>query len=589
MTEPTSYRRAPGLRVTADGAVVMPGGAARPFFPTAAQQRILQSCASFKTARQLATEAPLSGSDLRALAAAGLLETDRAIIEACLLQAVAEKLAPIADLGILTCASPPLLRRSVESWHKLARHCARDARFIVVDDSPTESLAAEQRQAAQGLGSVLGAELRFVDPQARAELGREIAGLAGVDPALLEFALAGREPPRVGIGGNRNVLNLLTQGRRLLSADDDVVAEFSDAVGRMDVLWITSADVPLDTWFFDSIEEMQQQAKLGRHQDPFRLHESFVGRSVGDVLDGFNGDVSLVGASPALTDAMRNDTARIAVSALGLAGDGASDCLAFFSMLAAGQTRNRLFERPDPMSDSREIMRRAAGLALCQGAGLMTFCHATDNSLALPPYFPVGRGEDQVWQKLIHWSDPATLVAHLPLAVLHRPATARRYSEQDFMNPFAKFPGNAFLLGAIESCAKPYIGFSPDQRLDWLGDYFESIAGSSSDFSALVEQAWRAYLEHHRELVDTALETQKDSPRWWVRHMIGLGKTLKKQVDVGGPIPLEYASLQPAAAVEALRIDVSRFSELLRAWPDIRRAARVFSDRLVADPGWMSP
>ena len=157
------------------------------------------------------------------------------------------------------------------------------------------------------------------------------------------------------------------------------------------------------------------------------------------------------------------------------------------------------------------------------------------------------------------------------------------------MNPFTEFPGNAFLLGAIESCAKPYIGFSPDQRLDWLGDHLESLADNPSDFSALIERAWRAYLEHHRGLIGTALETGKDSPSWWIEHMAGLEKTIKKQIDAGDPVPLEYASLPPSVAAEALRVDVLRFSALLRAWPDIRCAARTLGKRLIEDPGWMSP
>jgi len=512
VTHQPVYRRAPNLRVTAGGAILRPGGAGRQFVPTPAQQQLLEFCTVFRTLAQLQERGSFFDSDLQVLLSAGLIETDRAIIEACIANAPGEEPAAISDLGILTCASPQLLRRSVESWTGIAGHYSHDVRIIVVDDSPGDAPADEQRAVVRELEKQSGASIRFLDPRSRAGVGKEIARLADVDPAILDFALNGRAPPRVGIGGNRNLLNLLTQGRRLLSADDDVVAQLSDSVGRMDALWITSGDVPLDTWFFESAAEADEQAGLGRGGDPFVSHEAFLGRSVADILDRFSGDVSLIGADPGLTETMRNGTVRVAVTALGLVGDCASDCLAFFSMLAGGDTRTRLFERPEPMSDSREIMRRAAGLALCQGAGLMTFCHATDNSLAMPPYFPVGRGEDQVWQKLIHWSDPATLVAHLPLAISHRPGSERRYRQQDFTDPCAEFPGNAFLLGAIESCAKPYIGFSPDQRLDWLGEYFESLAGSPSEFAAVVEQAWRAYVDHHHRLVRAALQEIAATP-----------------------------------------------------------------------------
>lgn len=553
------------------------------------QKFLLQHCATFRTLEELKRLPEFSQADLDALESAGLIETDSTILRRCAARTEPRQLPLITDLGILTCALPDLLKRSVVSWTDFARYHERELHITIVDDSPNGESAMAQRAAAKSLERDLGIELRFVDPGSRSRLAIDLARQSDVDPELVAFALAGRPHPRVGIGGNRNVLALLTRGRRLLSADDDILAQFETPARHEIALWVLSEEVPAITYFFESIADTEAQVSMSPELDALQMHEAFVGHTVADVVARLEGPANLIGAQPSLTSAIQERPVHIAATALGLAGDSASDCAAFFSMVATGETERNFLARPATLPQSREVLRRPFFPILCQGVYLMTFCHALDNTLPLPPFFPVGRGEDQVWQKLLHWTLPDTVVGHLPMAVRHRPTGMREYTRADYLDPCAIFDGNALLLGILGACPQPSSEFDADQRLTFLGRHLIDLAQNSSSFTAVVQDAWRAYLRHHHGLVQRALDSRPNNPDSWRRNLLAVLDRLNAQLQERGRAPLAYASFTDAEAIEVLRIDLLKFARLLQAWPDIRANAERYVEPLRADPTWLRP
>jgi hypothetical protein len=519
-------------------------------------------------------------------------DSDGRVLAACAARAHRdgpESLPPITDLGIITCGKPALLRRSVSSWVDFARRHGRELRITLVDDSPTPELAQSQREAARSLEAELGIRLRFVDPASRSRIAGELALMAGVDPELADFAVSGCPQPRVGIGASRNLLQLVTPGRRVLSADDDIVAAFEVPPPHALALWINAEDVPMHTWFFDSVAETEARVPVSDAPDALALHESFVGHPVASIVARLSGPASLRDAGPRLTAAIQERPVRIAATALGIVGDCASDCLGFYSLLSGGDTEQRMLARATPLSPSREVLRRPEFPILGQGVLFITFCHAADNTLPLPPYFPVGRGEDQVWQKLLHFALPDTVVAHLPLAARHRPDGERRYTRDDYLDPCARFPGNAFLLGLLGLAMPPIAVQGADARLAALGRQLAHAASEPARFAGLVETAWRAYLDHHRSLVVTAVASRTAYPAWWHDSMRIIQERLERGLSRADDVPLEYATLIGAPAIDALRSDVQRFAGVLAAWPALRGAAATLAARVAEDPAWLRP
>lgn len=583
-----SFRAVATVTLLEDGSAVAHGRGGQTVRLNPLQAEILNRCAL----RTPASILPGTPDQLNALEDAGLLESDATVLRKCAAMARKEAHPPIRDLGILTCGNPGLLERSVHSWMEYARRHDRTLRMVILDDSPDEHSADMQRKQARSMSGAPGIRLQFADPPARLAIAREIARHADVDVRLVDFAFQGRPSPRVGIGGNRNLLSLLTRGRRVLCADDDIIPRFSAPAptGAGLAVWINSNDVPMHTYFFDSPAATTACTTLDAETDVFALHESFVGHHVASVVARLSGPASLRDADESLTDALQNTPVPIAATACGLVGDCASDCLGFFSLIAGGDTAERVLARGNPFSPSREVMRRTEFPIICQGVYFITFCHAMDNRLPLPPYFPVGRGEDQVWQKLLHYSLPNSLVAHLPLAVEHRPAGDRRYTPDDYLDPCRIFPGNALLLGLIDSHGV-HNGLLPeaDSRLAELGRHLGDLARTPQRFAAVVMEAWRAYLHHHRSLVLQSVAERPGYPQWWHRAMAEILRRLDQNYAQPDNVPLEYATLLGEPGIAAMRLDVCKFADLLQVWPAMRASADELADRWAADEAILRP
>lgn len=545
---------------------------------------LLQRCRRFATRAQLAafTDAQIGELEQR-----GLIVSDATVLANCTSISSRAVPEPIKDLGILTCASPTMLTRSIHSWIDMLRRHQRTVRLTIVDDSGTAAEAHAQRETARSLADATGADLRFAGPDERRAIANEIAALAKLEPRLVQFAFDGRQAPRNGIGGSRNLLALLLQGRRVMCADDDIVAEFTAPQAAELDLWITAGDARMELVPFDTPEETRAAIPLSNCENPLLVHERFVGQTAANLICETEGHGSLFDASAELTQGLTTRDMMVAVTASGLAGDCGSDGQAFFTLLGTSpEAQKYILERGDQLNSSREILRKAKFPILCNSNSLMTFCCALDNSLPLPPFFPVGRGEDQAWQMLLHHVLPNTLIAHLPIAAAHRPAQRRAYSVSDYMDPCRVFPANAFIIWAIGKFAAEVPG---ESGIEAIGAHFTAVAADPAGFAANVGEAWTGYVGHHLQLVSQSLAMAHSAPSWWRRRLSEIRDGLSARLASGKPAPLEYASLSDAAALAAFRDDFGRYGELLQVWTRIRQAAEPLSRRLTEDPGWLRP
>ena len=64
---------------------------------------------------------------------------------------------------------------------------------------------------------------------------------------------------------------------------------------------------------------------------------------------------------------------------------------------------------------------------------------------------------------------------------------------------------------------------------------------------------------------------------------------LERSLSRPAEVPLEYATLIGAPAIDALRRDVQQFARLLEVWPALRQAAATLAERVAGDPTWLRP
>ncbi len=122
-----------------------------------------------------------------------------------------------------------------------------------------------------------------------------------------------------------------------------------------------------------------------------------------------------------------------------------------------------------------------------------------------------------------------------------------------------------------------------------MGAHLAHAAGEPARFAGLVQGAWQAYLAHHRSLVVAAAGGRTGYPAWWHDSLRVIRERLDRRLAHPADVPLEYATLTGAPAIDALRRDVQRFARLLAAWPALRRAAGTLAERVAGDPAWLRP
>lgn len=192
-------------------------------------------------------------------------------------------------------------------------------------------------------------------------------------PALLDYALL-----TPGRGAARNVQQLMNVGRWYASADDDTVASMA-LCGRGAA---GGGDAPL---------------ALSLRHDP-------------------TSRVSFANRREALTQVHPGELDVIAPLETMLAAG------AWVAQL--GQVGDCGMGRPGYLGlQTREVVRAAVQWTLCRGGHFMAICSAYDGTRDLPPFYPVGRGEDAVFGQLL--AARGGLIGHAPYAIVHDPDDER--------------------------------------------------------------------------------------------------------------------------------------------------------------------
>lgn len=242
---------------------------------------------------------------------------------------------------------------------------------ILVADESTDTLSREV---------TLLAGCFYFGPRERSEYLDTLSTASHVSRELLDWGTT-------GLGGTRNLLQLLMAGRVYASADDDTVARF-----------IASSDTGL---------------RFSRSHDPTRIdyYPSLDSLPQGIELNPF----------PVLSQLI---SAGAAVAQAGQLGD---------SGMAGPMGNGDRYERA---RTERLVKRLAPRPTLTLGGHLMLHLAAFDGRTPLAPFYPSGRGEDAILSCTLRAM--GRLIGHAPIAVTHLPGdsetrgkTPREYRPND--------------------------------------------------------------------------------------------------------------------------------------------------------------
>jgi hypothetical protein len=221
--------------------------------------RVLFACHGLATldrhAARLAAEIGGDPAALRAevaeLARAGLLVPVRELVRRLHEAGGPEEQgdpARITGLGVPTRGRPESLREALRTHVEDAIRHRVSVAYAVADGAATEAEGAPTRAVAREVAARYGVPVSYLGPAEKARFAAVLAERAGVDPALVAFALLGDVRLPLATGGNRNALLLHGAGSLVLHVDDDTRCRVVPPPDPLPGLSVTSADDPTELW-----------------------------------------------------------------------------------------------------------------------------------------------------------------------------------------------------------------------------------------------------------------------------------------------------------------------------------------------------
>ncbi len=457
-------------------------------------------------------------------------------------------------VAIPTARRPASLRRALRSF---ARHFAQSGRSapIAVFHSPHN-----QREQDEVKAEALAASARYVGLDEKVKLARALRKASGAPMALFELALFNPSKHPLATGANRNACLLASAGRRALHADDDLLAALSCHPR------------------FDPLTPPALEPLAGEACDFFVPSADGLARFALAADDARAPAGGLLGALESAWDAAARAGLRSPLAFFGIAGDcgwGApfgfwGESLGYLllpdeslrRLAADGVTWRETLER-------RRLLRVADRLRASRGATGMTTCVGVDGTQPLPPFFPVGRGQDALFSAMAErFGGFASL--QVPFAVAHEPLEARRFSAGELLRSAGSLdlsralfafletlPAHADLagfgehlgaLGALETARfEEALRAAHQQRMARL---LASARARAAQLGPQLSPEWRDDLEAYCAAVERPLRARE--PLWIL--------------DAGGG--------DAGASLERFRALTRGFGQLCEAWPAIWKSAQ---------------
>jgi hypothetical protein len=462
------------------------------------------------------------------------------------------------------------LLRSVRSFSRNFKEHERTPRIAVFDDTDKEADRAGTVEGIRKISRECGLDCAYAGPTEKQRFIAQLSAATkarGVPPHVVAFALS--DPFDIGhsTGANRNTAMLATAGEMMLSLDDDIICEFSRPPTASDSPRITSVFDPTSIHYYpdrdsmlDTLETVEQSA-LG-------IHEEVLGQGIPQWLFAKHRDASpsFAGLRSALALDLLKGRGKTVVSAVGIHGDsGLGNPLRVVE--AEGEERDRVMDSAEiyrSAATSREVRRAVPSTTVGRCRFLMGYAVGYDNRSVLPPFVPVGRNQDGIFQQTLQSCFQDQSIAYLPFTILHDPPDLRTFDAHAVQNLNIASPQIfTFLIRRCESQISIATGPASLRR---LGTMLSTIGAlKPTDFQDLVNGIASEYLTRYVARLEEMLAVYNGSPTYWAEDTSVLASSIENKLSKGIDVISSQKNLQDL---------VKGFGELLMYWPTIIETAQ---------------
>ena len=515
---------------------------------------------------------------LEQVRSAGLFETEQAVLKRLNNAKTADKpdQLPGVRLIVLTCNRPQALARLLQSidqalLHEAERVKSRIEGVWIIDDSKCDTSLAENLEIC--MKERYGTQVHYVGPNEQQKLLDELAGERPELTSSAGFLLDRRrwgDMPSYGLA--RNWALLISAGKHALVFDDDVLCEavLPPIAGGN---WRFGSHEQHEATFYTNGEELDQH-KLTHSGSLLSSALAYLGQSIATVCAS-EGKPELAGMSgTGLQPFSGGSKVRLVQTGFwGDPGTGASNWALFLHKASIG----RLLANT---TDVHSMLAARAGWAgyrqlTMTRYGSMSGLTGIDHSQLLPPYIPVGRGEDILFAIMLLRLYPSDPVANLPCAVPHVPVDSRA-SRGQLQPPSVKL-GLSTLADWLGREPPDQWGLNPERLLETVAAQIENLCDMpDAAIDPLLRSEIISKTTHllgrsmqHSEWLKTF--TDLPGTEDWGQFIEACQRSLAGALQAETSSSIVYDDV--AIDRETLRTAGREFASALKAWPALRSAA----------------
>lgn len=487
----------------------------------------------------------------------------------------------IACLGIVTRNRPASWRRCLHSFIDNGKRHNRSTAFVVVDDSDDALGRDEARLRLRAISAAEKVEIAYAGPEEKQAFADKMVAAGELPSDVVNFALFDTEGCGCSIGANRNALLLHTAGDVAFSADDDVVCQVAAAPESDVALGFDSNWELMRFWFFPDRARALGSASF-EERDVLAIHEQLLGKSLREcVATSLAARAGLsfeqLNARP-LRDLQQN-SGRVLATFTGVVGDAGMDTPLAYLVLGSDSHESLVCSEAEYRSAfaSREVLRGVKRPLVGGNTWCVTTAWGYDNRGLLPPFMPVGRGEDDVWGFTAQACHSDGYFGYLPWVVLHAPPEERRYPLAWITEAAGRLRIFHIMLACLSSFQMWPGLMNETERMETLGRHFSALGRMpQADFEEYVHlYVWRmqseyiAFLEHR-------LQSYGGLPDYWATDVKGYISALRQHLARKDYLIAQdlLAGRSPEEARRTAQRLVGKFGELLYWWPLIVQTAK---------------
>jgi len=520
-------------------------------------------------------------SVLNAVLETGLFETaDEAWSRLARPESAPPPAAAPARLFILTCDRPAALSRLLDSLISQPLPDGIENVWVVDDSRDTGNIEQNGSLISQA-DARCNVAIRHFDMAKRQEL---IDGLINELPNnlneiqfLLDRSQWGSRPT---FGLARNLVLLLSVGKRALVLDDDILPEAIMPPLSASSLTIGDANDRQAVFYRDQ-EELKRHA-LPCQSSPLSMMLEHLGLSISSLFSSeLQGSTALSGWDGQLITRLEAQS-RVLITQCGSWGDPGTGSGNWIFNLNAPSIR-KLLELGIDIESS--LAQRASWFGYrgptLTSYGTMSQLTGLDNSAILPPYLPVGRGEDIFFGVLTLRMHPTSVVYNEGWAVRHEPLESR--SDRGCLTPISSKLAMSNLVDWLGREPSDQWGLSAERRLRGIAEQIDRL--SEMEKEPLLKLIRHEKLSSASAQLDQCIKQLEQTSTFselagysdWERFLKATRSRLVEYIQAKDLEPLQTVE-DGSEGLPALQAQGKRFAAALRAWPFIRNAA----DRLMA-------